>query len=136
MSQDSLRIIRTPEDLDAEWLAGALGTGPVASFSLEEIGTGQMSESHRVSLIYERPEPAAPGTAVIKLAASDPTSRATGVGLGIYAREVRFYRELAPRIGGPLAPCPFARYDEAEGWFTLLLEDVAPAAPGGPIRGC
>src|SRR5437660_9138061 len=98
MHEHSPKIIRTAEDLDPAWLAGALGTGPVASFSVREIGTGQMSESHRISLTYEGPEPPGPARIVIKLAASDPTSRATGVGLGSYAREVRFYRELAPRI--------------------------------------
>jgi hypothetical protein len=136
MPKDSLRIIRTPEDLDPGWLAEALESGPLASFAIEEIGTGQMSESHRISLIYEDPQRAGPATIVIKVAASDPTSRATGVGLGIYAREVRFYRELAPRIGGPLAHCRFAHYDETEGWFTLVLEDVAPAVTGDQIAGC
>src|SRR6266849_8935964 len=136
MPEDSLRMIRTAQDLDPAWLAQALGSGPVATFATEEIGTGQMSESHRVSLSYEDPQRAGPASIVLKLAASDPMSRATGVGLGIYAREVRFYRELAPRIGGPLAACPLALYDEAEGWFTLLLEDVAPAAAGDQISGC
>src|SRR2546427_7080756 len=136
MRMDSLRIIHTAEDLDPDWLARALGSGPVAAFALERIGTGQMSESHRVSLTYEDPERAWPATIVLKLAASDPASRATGVGLGIYAREVRFYRELAPRIGGPLAACHAAALDERGGWFTLLLEDVAPAAVGDQIAGC
>src|SRR5438552_2907692 len=116
--------------------AAALASGPVAAFSLEQIGTGQMSESHRLSISYEDPRRAGPATAVLKLASSDSTSRATGVGLGIYAREVRFYTELAPRIGGPLASCSFAQYDPGEGWFTLLLEDVRDAAPGDQIAGC
>ena len=130
------RIIRTLEDLDGAWLQAALQTGPIASFAVAEIGTGQMSESHRLSLAYADPERAGPPTAVLKLASADPSSRATGVGLGIYAREVRFYRELAPHIGGPLAACYVAGHDEAEGWFTLLLEDVAPASAGDQIAGC
>ena len=128
--------MRTSAELDAEWLQEALGCGPIRSFAAQQIGTGQMSESHRISLRYEDPERAGPASAVLKLAACDPTSRATGVGLGIYAREVRFYRELAPRIGGPLARCAAACYDEADGWFTLLLEDVAPARVGDQIAGC
>ena len=129
-------LIRTADELDGEWLAAVLASGPVAAFSLEQIGTGQMSESHRLSISYEDPRRAGPATAVLKLASSDSTSRATGVGLGIYAREVRFYTELAPRIGGPLASCSFAQYDPGEGWFTLLLEDVRDAAPGDQIAGC
>ena len=46
---------------------------------------------------------------------------------------MRFYRELAPRIGGPLAYCHLAVID-AGGWFTIVLEDLAPP-PGRPDRG-
>jgi hypothetical protein len=130
------RIVRTLDDLDAQWLAGALGCGAIASFDARAIGTGQMSQSHRVRLVYEDGERAGPQTVVLKLAADDPGSRATGVGLGIYEREVRFYDELAPRIGGPLPACSFARYDEREGWFTLLLEDASEADVGDQIAGC
>jgi thiamine kinase-like enzyme len=136
MATEPVKIIRSCEDLDPAWLAQALGSGSVASFTSEKIGTGQMSESHRVTLTYEDSEDGGPETIIIKLAASNPTSRATGIGLGIYEREIRFYRELAPRIGGPLAPCAFARFDEGGGWFTLVLEDAAPAVTGDQIAGC
>jgi thiamine kinase-like enzyme len=128
--------VRTVDDLDAAWLAAALGSGPVSSFEAERIGTGQMSESHRIRLRYAAGAGSGPRTAVLKLASSDRTSRATGLGLGIYEREVRFYRELAPRIGGPLPHCWAAAYDDAEGWFTLLLGDAAPARAGDQIAGC
>ncbi|HEY1449368.1 MAG TPA: hypothetical protein VGF47_00340, partial [Solirubrobacteraceae bacterium] len=121
MAREEPRIIRTLDDLDEDWLTAALDVGPVASFSAESIGTGQMSESHRVTLTYDDPEAqrSGPATIVLKLAASDTASRATGIGLGIYAREVRFYDELAPRIGGPLPACAVALFDESQGWFTL-----------------
>src|SRR5207248_1051222 len=100
------------------------------------IGTGQMSESRRISIDYRDGSDARPGSVVLKTASADENSRATGVGLGIYEREVRFYRELATRIGGPLAECHLAVMDSADGWFTLLLEDVAPAVQGDQIEGC
>ncbi|HEX3909255.1 MAG TPA: phosphotransferase [Solirubrobacteraceae bacterium] len=137
MAWEEPRLVRTLDDLDETWLSAALGA-PIESFASEPIGTGQMSESHRITLAYANPaaERDAPRTVVLKLAASDTASRATGVGLGIYAREVRFYDELAPRIGGPLPACTLALFDESEGWFTLLLEDAADAAPGDQIAGC
>src|SRR4029077_12694214 len=100
MPEDPPSIVRTVDELEAGWLARALGSGPVASFGVEEIGTGQMSESHRISLLYADPQRSGPARSLRKLASSDAGSRATGVGLGIYAREVRFYEELAPHIGG------------------------------------
>jgi Phosphotransferase enzyme family len=130
----ALATVATVDELDADWLQMALDSGPVSSFEAEQIGTGQMSSSHRIRLSYAAG--GGPATAVLKVAASDPTSRATGLGLGIYEREVRFYRELAPRIDGPLPACWAAAYDETEGWFTLLLEDAAPACAGDQIAGC
>jgi hypothetical protein len=127
-------VLRGPDELTAEWLTDALDGGPVVAFEVTPIGTGQMSESRRVRLDYGAG--GGPASVVLKTASADEGSRATGVGLGIYEREVRFYRELAPRIGGPLAACHHAALDPAEGWFTLLLEDVAPAAQGDQIAGC
>lgn len=129
-------MIRTPQELDAAWLSGALAGAPVSDFELEQIGTGQMSESHRVTLTYVEPRQGDPSSVVLKLASGDRSSRATGVGLGIYEREVRFYRELAPRLRGPLAACHLAAYEQKEGWFTLLFEDVTPAVAGDQIAGC
>ncbi len=128
-------VLRTADDLTAAWLADVLGTGPIAGLTTRPIGTGQMSENHRVTITYADGD-AWPSSVVLKVAASDETSRATGVALGAYEREVRFYRELAPRLGGPLATCHAALLDPAEGWFTLVLEDVAPAEQGDQIAGC
>src|SRR3954468_14872362 len=94
-------VVRQPDDLTTEWLADVVGA-PVESFETERIGTGQMSQNYRVHLSGD----GGPDSIVIKVAAEDPTSRATGVGMGAYEREIRFYRELAPRIGGPLAAPP------------------------------
>jgi Ecdysteroid kinase-like family len=127
-------VLRRPEELSAAWLAEAMGVGAIADFDVQPIGTGQMSESRRVRLEYANGS-SGPPSVVLKTASVDETSRATGVGLGIYEREVRFYRELAPRIGGALAGCHLAVIDD-EGWFTLVLEDIAPAEQGDQIAGC
>src|SRR4051794_20428778 len=122
-------LVKTIEELTSGWLATALGRA-VREFGVERIGTGQMSLSYRVTLV-------AGDSVVVKLAATDPTSRGTGLGLGIYEREVRFYRELAPRIrAAALAHCHAAAIDNTGEWFTLVLEDIAPATQGDQIAGC
>ena len=73
---------------------------------------------------------------MLKLAAQDAGSRATGVGLGAYQREIRFYRELPRASGSRWRPATPRSYDDDEGWFTLVLEDVAPAHQGDQIAGC
>jgi hypothetical protein len=106
-----IEVLRSPAELTPEWLSAALGGAAVESFELEAIGTGQMSESTRVRLAYRGAAVNGPASVVMKSASTDENSRGTGVGLGIYEREVRFYSELAPRIGGPLARCHLAQID-------------------------
>jgi hypothetical protein len=128
-------VLRSVGELTPEWMSAALGSGPIGSLRVEKIGTGQMSESHRVAIGYAAGARRGPASVVVKTASEDERSRATGVGLGIYEREVRFYDELAPRIGGPLAGCHLAVID-SDGSFTIVLEDLAPAAQGDQIAGC
>ncbi len=129
-------VLRDHSELTAAWLQTVLQCEEIAAVHSEPVGTGQMSESHRVHIEYASAGAVGPASVVLKTAASDPTSRATGVGLGAYEREIRFYRELAPRVGGALAGCLAAVLDPEEGWFTLVLEDVAPALQGDQIAGC
>ena len=132
------RVIERPSDLTASWLAAAIGAGVVADFAVERIGTGQMSECYRVRLSYADAgcSPVqGPESVVLKVAATDPVSRQTGLALGLYEREVRFYGDIAPRLGGPIAPCYHAAIDTATGAFDLLLGDAGPAVVGDEIAG-
>lgn len=125
--------IDRPDDLTADWLNGVIGAGTVESFTVERIGTGQMSECYRIAMTYS--SGTGPASVVLKVAADDPMSRGTGKALGLYEREVRFYAEVAPRLGGPIAHCYHASYQPGTGAFTLLLDDATPAEVGDEIRG-
>jgi hypothetical protein len=128
--------IEKPADLTAEWLTTVLGA-PVSDFTVERIGTGQMSECYRVTPVYGGGS-SGPASVVLKVAAGDPTSRQTGLALGLYEREVRFYTDIAPRLtddAGPVAPCLHSAFDPATGIFDLVLGDAAPATVGDEIRG-
>ena len=63
---------------------------------LEPIGTGQVGANYRAHLNWE--DDGGPSTVVIKFAALDPQSRATGIQVGTYQREAEFYRHVAPTI--------------------------------------
>lgn len=127
-------LIERPADLTAEWLTAALGRGTVTDFTVDRIGTGQMSECYRVGLTWADGDDG-PASVVLKVAAADPSSRQTGLAMGLYEREVRFYSDIAPGLGGPVAPCHHTAYDESTGVFDLLLDDAAPATVGNEIRG-
>jgi hypothetical protein len=127
-------LIERPDDLTADWLTTAIGAGEVSDFAFARIGTGQMSECYRVALTYADGQ-AGPVSVVLKVAAADPSSRQTGLAMGLYEREVRFYTDIAPALHGPVAPCHHAAYDPATGIFDLLLGDAAPAVVGDEIAG-
>ncbi|MDT7754816.1 MAG: hypothetical protein QOH27_714 [Mycobacterium sp.] len=140
-------LIERPADLTAEWLTTAIGAGTVTEFTFDRIGTGQMSECYRVALRYADGQ-GGPVSVVLKVAAADPSSRQTGLAMGLYEREVRFYTEIAPGLNGrsggqersdtgigPIAPCHHSAYDPSTGAFDLLLGDATPATVGDEIRG-
>lgn len=130
------------EEVSVEWLRacfdanGILGA-QLLDFETARIGTGLIGDSYRLqfSWIGERPM-AAPASLVLKLAALDPTSRATGIGLRNYEREVRFYRDVARSTGIRLARAWAAEWSVDDGTFALLLEDLSPAVVGDQLRGC
>ncbi|MHA3021920.1 DUF7064 domain-containing protein [Mycobacterium sp. BMJ-28] len=128
------RLIERPTDLTDDWLTGVLKAGRVVGHDVERIGTGQMSECYRVTLRYVDGD-SGPASVVLKVAAADVNSRTTGVALGLYEREVRFYAEVAPGRNGPFAPCFHHAYDPESGAFDLLLGDAAAAGVGDEIRG-
>lgn len=127
-------VVERPGDLTAEWLTAAIGAATVTDFRVERVGTGQMSECYRIELTYADGGQG-PGSLVLKVAATDPVSRQTGLALGLYEREVRFYRDVAPQLYGPVAPCYHAGFNAATGVFDLLLGDAGPAVVGDEIQG-
>jgi hypothetical protein len=128
-------VIKTADEITAAWLGSVLGAEDLELIGAESIGAGQMSRVYRVA--YRRPG-GDPESVAVKLASTDSNSRDIGVSLGAYLREVTFYSELRDRLGadGTLAKCHLAAQDPSEGWFTLVLEDIADGTQGDQIAGC
>ena len=133
-----------PEALNEAWLttalheSGLLTRGRVLAAQLEMLrgAKGVMGLIARLSLDYDRAEQTAPHTLIAKFSASDLAIRSLGNALGLYKREVHFYRELAERVAVQTPRCYFAAIDPVSGESLLLLEDLAPARNGDRIAGC
>jgi hypothetical protein len=137
-----LPLLRHARDVTQEWLtdvlgrAGALAEGvSVLSFETAPIGTGQMADTTRFALTLDPPG-AGPASVVGKFASADDQSRGTGLALRAYEIEIRFYREVASRVGARLPKTYLAEVEPDTGWFTLLMEDIAGAAQGDQIEAC
>ena len=135
-------LLRHASDVTPEWLtdvlgrAGALTQGvAVRSFESAPIGTGQMADTTRFTLTLDEPG-AGPESVVGKFASADDQSRGTGLALRAYEIEVRFYREVAARIGARVPAVYLAEVEPDTGWFTLVMEDIAGAAQGDQIAAC
>jgi hypothetical protein len=127
-------ILRSSEDLTAEWMSAALAVR-ITDVEVVPIGTGQMSRVLRVIPRYEAGAEGGPGSLIVKLASEDPAARGAGTAMGFYEAEVRFYREVAPRVQIPTPACLAATIDATDGAFTLVLEDRPHLTVGDMIAG-
>jgi len=126
-----------PAAVTADWLAERLGLarGSVTALRWEPIGTGQVGDSVRFHLEYDRPG-AGPATLAGKFPAADETSRATAGAFGLYAKEVGFYRELQPHLGVRVPRTYAAEIADNATDFILLFEDLGPARQGNQLASC
>ena len=121
------------ERVTSDWMSDLLG-GPVDRLTTERIGDGLVGMNIRVTI--ESDDPSLPSSVVLKLPSEDPTSRATGIALRNYEREVKFYLEVADTVAIRVPHCFHGEWDAASGDFVLVLEDMAPAEQGDQIAGC
>lgn len=135
-------IAARPRDVTPDWLtqalraAGVLGEACVAEITSRAVGNGLVGDSVRYALTYDRETPGAPASLVGKFAAEDEQSRTSGGNLGLYWREVSFYRDLAATVAIRTPKTYFAEIDPQTQDFTLLFEDLGPARGGDQLAGC
>ena len=122
-----------PDEITDDWWAEVLGRVP-ERWRWEPIGTGQVGDSVRFTLEFAGE--LTPVTLAGKFAAADPTSRGTAAMLGLYTKEVRFYRDLAPSLPIRTPRTLFAEIAKDGASFCLLFEDLGPARGGNQIAGC
>jgi hypothetical protein len=135
-------IATGPDQIDADWMtaalreSGALPEGRVVGMVVTPVGNGLLGDSFRFALTYDAAPEGAPASVVGKFPAIDPTSKASGASLGLYMREVSFYREMAHTVG-IITPKPHvAAIDPENHDFCLIFEDFGPARPGDQLAGC
>ena len=135
--------IPTPATVTPAWLTERLRSAgydaEVVGFRASRIGTGQIGLCVRYELEFaagSADDGAAPRTLVGKFPSDDPTSRATGVQLRNYLKEVSFYRDLQGRLDISTPRCFYAEIEGEGPNFALLLEDLAPARQGDQLTGC
>jgi hypothetical protein len=129
--------IEVAADLTASWLQGALrAVGhdvTVTKLEVEPVGTGQLSVSLRARFDVATPVSGVPRSVVVKIPSADQGLRSFL--RKAYLSEIGFYRELAATVDVDAPACHLVVAAPDASSFTLILEDMAPAAPGDQISG-
>ncbi|RZV35350.1 MAG: DUF1679 domain-containing protein [Sphingomonadaceae bacterium] len=123
-----------PDAVTPGWLSETLGVH-IDAVEWVPIGTGQVADSVRFSLSTSEAGTVR-ATLAAKFPAADATSRGTAALMGLYAKEVRFYREIAPLLDVRVPEVHFTGLSEDGSEFLLLFEDLGPARGGDQIAGC
>lgn len=136
----SLVLPDGPETMTPAWVTTALRTrglltqAAVTSVTWQPLGgQGWTTQLARLALTYSLSEAGAPTTLVTKSSAREASTRHF---FGrFYAREVAFYRWIAPAVPLRVPQCYYADYEAATHAHVLLLEDLAPARADDLLQG-
>ncbi|MEM7410894.1 MAG: phosphotransferase [Myxococcota bacterium] len=138
MRVPDLPLYDEPQAIPTDWVAAVLRHAgfdvELRGFTYTPVGTGQMADNYRLQLDYAAAVPGAPTTLVVKVPASNPTSRQSGAS-GAYLTEVNFYQQLASQLAIRTPRCLHADISPENDGFVLVLEDLAPCEQGDQIRG-
>ncbi len=137
-------IPHSKAELSSDWLTMALrlgqaiGAGAVTDFVCSPLDDeqGAYGQLVRVALTYDSSDTGGPRTLVAKFSSANSEMRHRPNTKASYAREVRFYQEMAQESPLPVPTCYYADVDTESGWHVVLLEDLAPARSGSTITGC
>ena len=119
-------------DLTAEWLSCALPR-PVRDVERQQIGTGQIADSVRLSITFEDGERT---SLVAKVTSAVEASRQAAIMTRTYEKEVGFYSDLAAELPVRTPRCWWTGFEQSTAAYCVLLEDLAPAEQGDQMRGC
>lgn len=130
--ESGLGLVRSESDITPTWVEGILkGSGVLeSSVSVTGVTTERIGEGVGILSIIQRVTPtyssatSAPKTLVVKYPTDDPGQRFTADALTLYAREIVFYRDIAPSSPFKTAACYAASIAGENTDFTVAMEDI------------
>ena len=130
-------IITSLDGMTPEWFtsllsdAGILSGGRVENVELKTFGGGVMTNMVQAKLSYSGAS-GAPASVLVKYPSADEGNLGIARIMGLYELEVRFYRDIAPRLPKMSIPkCYTAQFDDDTGRFVLVIEDLSATTKPG-----
>ena len=120
------RVPGRAEEIDARWLEQALADRHpgVRVLSVEVTDRAEVTNNHAWLRVRYAEAAGAPESLFCKLLPVDPARRGVIAQTGMGLREAHFYAELAPKLKLRVPEAHVVRFDESDGRFVLLLEDL------------
>jgi hypothetical protein len=116
------QLPQSADGLDDAWASQALGTS-VRVIGSESVGVGTAFACRLFRLTLDGP-PGAPDSVLVKMPI-EGDSRAMLDGIGVYNREIQFYREVAPNLPVRTPRIYSAEQATDSTDFLLVMEDLA-----------
>lgn len=136
---DSAGPVSGVDGVTAEWCTRAMrattGGATVTDLALAPVGTGQVADTYRLTMTYDR-DGAGPPTVIAKVPSASEQSLMAAKFSRTYEIEASFYRDLGAELPVRAPACYHAAHDVETDHYVVLLEDVAPAAQGDQMAGC
>ena len=137
-------ILDDPGAINPNWLTKVLAAQPnidpcqVIDMTREDLnqGAGFVSQLVRVRMHYDERAEGAPLSVIIKMAPKNAETREFGKLLGLFQREVAFYKHFAE--GNPCNPprAYLAEISDSADTFTMVIEDLGPHDQEYILDGC
>jgi hypothetical protein len=126
MARDPKFLPETPAEITSDWLSSVLG-GTVTSSQHQELGAGQGFMGDVLLVDIESADPAVPKQLVAKLPKKE--NRVFGELLGVYEREILFFKEFAENLPIRAPQMYFSEFDrdkasEKQGEILRSLDNV------------
>src|SRR3954447_10773503 len=117
----------TAADIDPSWLTAVLAERypGVRVATVDVVGTTEATNAHaRLRISYDE-QAGAPDAVFCKLPPRDPYRREHIIESGMGRREAYFYCDMAPTLRMRTPAAHLTGYDERDGTFVLMIEDLA-----------
>jgi hypothetical protein len=118
---------RSATEVSASWLTSVLGWGDIVDDQVRPLGSSNGFTGQVVRLAVTSLDPAVPPSLIAKFPNADQGRKAMFHRLGYAARELAFYRTIAPSSPVRVPTLYFGAVDADTGDSVLLLEDLGAA---------
>lgn len=127
----------TPGSLSPQWLGEQMHQD-IRELTIETFaeGTGVIGQVVRANYKYMATgQVARNGSVIVKFPSPAEENRAVAAAYDMYAKEVRFYREIAKSLPVRTPRCYCAEFDPDDQTFVLVLEDLEGYRIGDQVAG-